>query len=120
MNKEKIIQLINKIETSLNQLKVELSFDLPQKDSQKHGAKRIKRKKGKKKIGPTKPIESLINSGFFNSPKTDLDVIKELKKKALNFKRKDIATTLRRFVRKEILNREGDGAKSNPWKYKKK
>lgn len=120
MNKEKINHLINKIETLLNQLKIELSFDLSQRSSQKYNVKKIKRKKKKKRIGPTKTIENLINARFFNSFKTDLDVMKELKKKALIFKRKDVATALRRFVRKEMLDREGGGAKGNPWKYKGK
>lgn len=79
----------------------------------------VKIKKKTKGIGPTKSIEELIEKGFFDVGKRDLDVLKELKKRALICKRKDAATVLRRFVRKNKLSREGEGRKGSSWKYKK-
>lgn len=72
-----------------------------------------------RKQGSTEPVEALIAARFFQAPKTDLDVIAALKKKALNFQRSDIAVTLMRFVRKGTLQREGDGTKGSPWQYTK-
>jgi len=56
-------------------------------------------------------IERLIKEGFFQSGKTDLDVINELKIKGFRHSRGSISATLLRFARREALRREKtDGA----------
>lgn len=118
MNKEKVLGLIHKIELSLTAMKTEVSTS----GKPKHLFRKELRRKttsGNKRQGSTEPIKTLIDSDFFKKSKTDIEVVSALKKKALQFARKDIATTLMRFVRKEILEREGDGIKGNPWRYKK-
>ena len=118
MNKENVSRLISQIETNLAELRKELGA-LEEPKLPRGNAARKRGKRNKKKAGSTKPIEGLIASGFFKQAKTDLDVMGALKKKALSFDREDVAVTLMRFVRKGIMEREGDGTKKNPWGYKK-
>lgn len=115
MNKEELIKKLQQIREFTDECLEDLTND----KTSFLKRRKTKRKKKKQKIGPTKPIEKLINKGFFSVGRKDLDVMKELKKKALNFKRKDIATALRRFVGKSILERDGEGTKDKPWKYMK-
>lgn len=119
MDKEKVLKTIGQVETLLAELKDEVGV-LDKAVSPK-GQKKAPRKSYQgKKPGSTKPIEDLIDSGFFDSLKTDVQATAALKKKAQFFERSDIAVTLMRFVKKNVLEREGNGTKNDPWKYKKK
>lgn len=68
------------------------------------------------------PITELYNDGFFDDLKTDNDVIKKLRAQVLTPKRASVSNVLRRLAspKKGLLEREGDGTKKNPWKYKKR
>lgn len=115
MNAERVRSIVAGIESALADLKQELGAQgspvLAQKNS------KLKAHQRTRKRGSTAPVDALIAAGFFQKPKTDLDVVDALKKKALKFKRTDIAVTLMRFVRKETLQREGEGTKASPWRY---
>jgi hypothetical protein len=77
-----------------------------------------KGRKSKKGAGSTGPIKTLIDGGFFKQPKTDIETQAALKKRAAHFERNAIAVTLMRLVQNSLLEREGGGTKTNPWKYK--
>ncbi|MFA6969458.1 MAG: hypothetical protein WC217_02570 [Candidatus Paceibacterota bacterium] len=117
MNKTQTIKIIEEVEARLALLKKELG--VPQKSSVS-AASRSSVSVVKSRGGSTEPIVKLIEGGFFDDPKTDLEVVTALKRKALTFKRKFVAVTLMRLVRKGLLERDGQGgSKSNPWKYRK-
>lgn len=75
-----------------------------------------------KGVDLTTPITGLYNDGFFDDWKTDNDVIKKLRAQVLTPKRASVSNVLRRFAspKKGLLERQGDGTKKNPWKYRKK
>lgn len=87
-------------------------------------AKKIKGVKTKraKSIDLNTPIIGLYNDGFFDDWKTDNDVIKKLRVQVLTPKRASVSNVLRRLAnpKKGLLERQGDGTKKNPWKYRKK
>lgn len=117
INKEQIIKVIEEIETRLTLLKKGLGVS---QESSVNVASRSPVSAIKSRGGSTEPVVKLIESGFFDDPKTDLEVVVALKRKALTFKRKFVAVTLMRLVRKGLLERDGQGgSKSNPWKYRK-
>ena len=68
------------------------------------------------------PITELYNGEFFNDWKTDNDVIKKLRAQVLTPKRASVSNVLRRLTspKKGLLERQGDGTKKNPWKYRKR
>jgi len=49
-----------------------------------------------------------------------MDVKKELKKRAFTITLAASKMALMRFVRKEVLGRDGLGTSKDPWKYKNK
>lgn len=68
-------------------------------------------------------ILSLLDTGFFNSPRTIADIIEELKSKDFHFKASDLTLPLRKIVRKGVLDKtkkKTDGTVSSRWMYKKK
>lgn len=119
MNNTKALTLILQIEKALVTLRAELEGAKRSGSVHEKAVRSKGTSKSKKKEGCTKRIETLIDAGFLRQPKTDLEVIAALKKKALTFSRVDVAVTLMRFVRKGKLEREGDGTKGKPWRYKK-
>lgn len=79
--------------------------------------------KSRKSKGDLKtPISNLVESGFFQEFKTDLDVLKKLKQQVLNPRRSSVSNVLRSFAspKHELLQREGGGTKSDPWRYKRR
>ncbi len=72
-------------------------------------------KKGK---GSTDSLNSLIENGFFVQSRNLTEVQVMLKKKAMNYTKKELSTTLMRLVQKGALERDGEGGKKSPWKYK--
>lgn len=84
------------------------------------GKKRKKSKRVKTDLGT--PVKRLIESGFFRDWKTDNDVVKKLKQQVLTAKRASISNVLRRFASPAhgLLQRDGEGTKKHPWRYKQK
>ncbi|OGF64262.1 hypothetical protein A2661_00765 [Candidatus Giovannonibacteria bacterium RIFCSPHIGHO2_01_FULL_45_24] len=84
------------------------------------GKKRKKSKRVKTDLGT--PVKKLIESGFFRDWKTDNDVVKKLKQQVLTAKRASISNVLRRFASPAhgLLQRDGEGTKKHPWRYKQK
>lgn len=82
--------------------------------------KRKKSKKVKTDLGT--PVKKLIEGGFFRDWKTDNDVVKKLKQQVLTTKRASISNVLRRFASPAhgLLQRDGEGTKKSPWRYKQK
>lgn len=120
MDKNKLIEIINRLQASINQLKVLAGFEI-------NAIKAEKKKTGSKKPNRQKtdletPIRELLNSGFFSDWKTDNDVIKKLRAQVLTPKRASVSNVLRRLAspQKGLLERQGDGTKKSPWKYRKK
>lgn len=68
------------------------------------------------------PVTALCNSGFFDSEKTDNDVIKKIREQVLSStpKRASVSNVLRGLVKRGLLERTGEGNRKNPWKYRKK
>jgi aspartyl/asparaginyl beta-hydroxylase (cupin superfamily) len=65
-------------------------------------------------------IISLINTGFFNSPRLLTDIINKLKTKDFHFKSSDLTLPLRKIVRKGLLTKSKkrlDGTVSSKWMY---
>lgn len=68
-------------------------------------------------------IITLIDEGFFDTPKTISEIVKELKSKDYHLKAPDLTLPLRKIVRKNILVRtkkNSDGSESKNWMYAKK
>lgn len=114
MNNQGIVQ---EIEDLLSQLKKQLNDSTENKFSP---TKTKKKAKSKSMEGPASQIGGLITGGFFNTPKTSIDLWKEFKKRALNYDKDVIAVALMRAVKKGLLKRDGEGNTKNPWKYEKK
>ncbi|HUC31157.1 MAG TPA: BlaI/MecI/CopY family transcriptional regulator [Candidatus Paceibacterota bacterium] len=119
MDKEKVLKIIGQVEALLTELKGEIGVS-DQAVSPKGRKKVPKKSRQSKKSGSVKPIQDLIESGFFDTPKTSVQVVEILEKKAQFFDQSNVATTLMRLVKKGVLERERSGAKNNPWTYKKK
>jgi hypothetical protein len=117
MSRKGMERLIDEIESRLVLLRKELTILSSSTSETARG--RVRNANIKSRGGSTEPIKKLIEAGFFDKPKTDVEVISALKKKAFTFKRKFIAVTLMRLVRNGSLERDGGTSKSNPWKYKK-
>lgn len=81
-----------------------------------------KKRSRAKGIDLNSPIMGLYNDGFFDDLKTDNDVIKKLRAQVLTPRRASVSNVLRRLAspKKGLLERQGDGTKKNPWKYRKK
>jgi hypothetical protein len=118
MNVKDTTKLIEEIETRLTTLKLMLGTGTEGAKSGEMKQRKFKVNK-RKGVGSSGPLKKLIEEGFFDTSKTDLEVMMILKKKALTFSRQDIATPMRRLVLQERLRREGDGTKENPWRYNK-
>src|SRR3989344_4017381 len=84
------------------------------------GKKRKKSKRVKTDLGTQ--VKKLIESGFFRDWKTENDVVKKLKQQVLTAKRASISNVLRRFASPAhgLLQRDGEGTKKHPWRYKQK
>lgn len=79
------------------------------------------RKKTKKKgVALIMPIKKLVEQGFFQDWKTDNDVVEKLKKQVLIAKRPSVSNVLRKLASpaQGLLQREGEGNKKHPWRYK--
>lgn len=67
-------------------------------------------------------IISLIEDGFFNTPRTISEIISELKTKDYHLKASDLTLPLRKIVRKGLLvrtKRNADGSLPKNWLYAK-
>ena len=118
MDKEKLLWIINELQANIDQLKVIAGIEvIPSSAPLK---KTIKSKRQKTNLET--PIRELLNGTFFSNWKTDNDVIRELRTQVLNPKRASVSNVLRRLAspKKWLLERQGDGTKKNPWKYRKK
>jgi hypothetical protein len=80
------------------------------------------RKPKRAKIDLVTPIKKLIENGFFKDWKTDNDVVKKLRQQVLNSKRASVSNVLRRLAsaKQGLLQRDGEGTKKYPWRYKEK
>ena len=120
MDKNKLVKIINELQVNINQLKALAGFeiDAAETKNKKAGGK----KSGGQKTDLETPIRELLNSGFFSDWKTDNDVIKELRTQVLTPKRASVSNVLRRLAspKRGLLERQGDGTKKSPWKYRKK
>jgi hypothetical protein len=119
MDKEKVLKTIGQVEALLAELKDEVGVS-DQAVSSKSQKKMSKQSRQSKKSGSAKPVQDLIESGFFDTPKTNVQAVEILEKKAQFFDQSNVAVTLMRLVKKGVLERERSGAKNNPWTYKKK
>jgi len=83
---------------------------------------KLRKSKKLKKIDLETPIKKLLSGRFFKEWKTDNDVIKKLKKQVLNPKRASVSNVLRRLAssKRGLLERDGEGTKKSPWRYKEK
>jgi hypothetical protein len=117
MNKDEILKTIGEIELLLKKIKSGIYGEKAEYPSTE-GKKVTNR--SKRKSGSTKSITELVSRNFFDIAKSSTDVLKELKKQAVKSDPDVVRMTLMRFVRKRILEREGEGTTKNPWKYKKK
>ena len=118
MDNKKIQSVISNMEALLEELKkllvVNTDNALPERSVPTHS--KVKRQTGKE--SPTKILNSLIKKGYFSTPRTANEVQKELKKTATSMKNSSLLVTLMRLVKKETLERDGDGTSKNPWRYK--
>ncbi len=80
-----------------------------------------KQKSKRAKVDLGTPVKKLIDGGFLRDWKTDNDVVRKLKQQVLTAKRASVSNVLRRFASPAhgLLQREGDGTKGSPWRYKK-
>ena len=69
--------------------------------------------------GPTSWIKSLVAGGFFATSRTDLEVQRELKRRAHGCGRVAVAVALARLVSKDVLTRVGEGTAKSPYRYSK-
>lgn len=90
------------------------------------GARSVPNQPGHKKwyrTGSTvEKIIKLLDSGFFNQPRTIADIISELRTKDFHFEAADLTLPLRNIVRKGLLNKtkkKTDGTVSSKWMYAK-
>jgi len=120
MDKDKFIEIINKLQNNLDQLKALAGIEIETAEVKKRKANNGKSKR--QKVDLETPIRELLNNGFFTDWKTDNDVIKRLRAQVLTPKRASVSNVLRRLAspKKGLLERQGDGTKKNPWKYRKK
>ena len=120
MDKNKLVKIIDGFQANINQLKAlaGLEINAAEAKNKKVGSK----KSGRQKTDLETPIQELLNSRFFSDWKTDNDVIKELRTQVLTPKRASVSNVLRRLAspKKGLLERQGDGNKKSPWKYRKK
>jgi hypothetical protein len=95
--------------------------------------KRITALEGKKAVRATQKMRewykpgstiekviSLINEGFFNTPRAISEIMSELKTKDYHLKASDLTLPLRKIVHKEFLKRtkrSADGSLSKKWLY---
>ncbi|MDB5237290.1 MAG: hypothetical protein JWL88_392 [Parcubacteria group bacterium] len=116
MEKKEVLAAIAHIEASLTVLKKELGMPTTTATP----TKSPKAKTASGRGGSTEPVKRLIDDGFFNTPKTAPEVKVALTRKALKFNKNDLAVTLMRLVRSELLVRAGgDGTRTSPWLYEK-
>lgn len=70
------------------------------------------------KSGSAKSIQDLIDSGFFDNPKTLAEILGEFRKRALRGHKPTLSKELTRAIRKGLLDRDGKGGNKDPWKYR--
>lgn len=112
--KEQIIEIISKIEKLASELRALVHKDIATVSLR--GEKSIKHEK--RNIGTSDLIKRLIDSRFFSSSKSVIEVSNECKKRAIPHNKDVIAMALMRLVRKGLLIRDGEGTIKSPWKYK--
>lgn len=118
MDKERLLRIINELQGNIDQLKLLVGIEVIPSPAPKEKNK----KSNKQKVDLETPIRDLLNEGFFSDWRTDNDVIKKLRVQVLTPKRASVSNVLRRLAspKKGLLERQGDGTKKNPWKYRKK
>jgi len=118
MKKEKILEKIKKIYELLKSVLIDLEY-IPEKKVGKK-QKVIKSRKWKKR-GIMDKLNNLIKGGFFNQPKTIVNLKNRLHKSGLIVKSTDLSAPLLKLIKKEILNRDKKIInKKEVWIYKKK
>lgn len=117
MDEKEVKKLVGEIDSRVAMLKSALSMTAITSTT----VTKARKTKGaaKKGAGSSVPITKLVEEGFFDQPKTYLEVIAVLRKKGLTFTKGNITTPLRRKVVQGLLERDGEGTKDNPWRYKK-
>lgn len=119
MDRNELAKIIHSLEEVLMVLKKEVGTPVVSVSAKKATKPSINKGKSKKTVGATEPIKELMGSGFFDTGKSDLDVMTILKKKTLRFSRSGVAVPLMRLVRAGQLTREGEGTRTEPWRYTK-
>ncbi len=118
MDKDKFTRIVNELQNNINQLRALADIEVI---SPPTSTKKTKKSK-KQKTDLETPIRELLNGDFFSDWKTDNDVIKELRTQVLIPKRASVSNVLRRLAssKRGLLERDGDGTKKSPWRYKEK
>lgn len=122
MDKDKLKRIINELQVNIDQLKALAGIEFDSSKNLNTKTKTNIKKSKRQKTDLETPIRELLNGTFFSNWKTDNEVIQELRTQVLNPKRASVSNVLRRLAspKKGLLERQGDGTKKNPWKYRKK
>jgi hypothetical protein len=70
--------------------------------------------------GPTGKVQELIDEGWFASPRTVADVLRELAARGAHYRNDDLTFQMQRFVKGKTLRRKKqlpDGGKREVWHY---
>lgn len=116
-----LIQLQNQLEDHEKRIRqLEMNGNIPEREE---GGERCRISKPKaRKTDLSSPIQELYNGGFFKEWRTDNDVVKKLKQQVLTARRASVSNVLRRFAtpKRGLLERDGNGTKKAPWRYRNK
>jgi hypothetical protein len=117
MNKHKVAGLLGDMARVCKELQTEILGHPDALDRDTREPARIRVGAGGKKKGPTNWIKDLVAVGFFATPRTDLEVKQELKRRAHGCRRVTVAVALSRLVGQNALTRIGDGTKKSAYRY---
>lgn len=117
--KEKILKKVEKIYKLSESILADLEEYIPKK-KRSEKQKNIKSRKWKKR-GIMDKLTKLLNTGFFDQPKTINDLKEKLHRLGIIVKNTDLSAPLLKLTKKEVLNRDKKTiGKKEIWIYKKK